>query len=787
MRAASPQATLQLEQPGFEPPQYAFAVTLALPGGIYPDASVALTSLQIQAATTTDVPDGTRIDEGYPARAASFTLAGSIDPADETKTVAWLFGRYSTSSPLYRQDMFRRLVTIDVNLYPDGAAGTPEVFRQFTGYVDDYAENPDGSVDFDCVDFRSNLRNVTNLGAVVTAAPYNANLTSEYAVDALLRTSTSGVFSSWPKARPSAVLAVGFRSSLWPEIGVLDTSFLQPAPSFAACVNGTGLVPHNELNANSGGSPQNVYTTAGTGIGQDLFLEHWINGVTAAAGAGTVIKILAADESVGVVIRYDRTAITVQAFTPGSTDHGDTWTVSVTAAAHYLAVKLHWVYGTATVSGSVQLDGAVHTIASRNIGGATRAAGKTLTSVRVSQLSGTTTTIEALQLSTETAPTPSYPFTPKAVLDPSLNMLQVVPEIAGDPWQTIQDIAVAELAWAGFDEAGVFRFANRRTLQSTAIDRTVTSAQSLTSLNVKNSTASVINRAQVGYTTWSTAPAPSNWVYSIDVVTKIPRKQTVTLTPTLDGFVTGLDTGVSVYPNSSTATNYSNYRASTDAAGTKEHPGPLTFTVTQPGGANKLTIVVTNSSNADAYLVTPANYTDIAVGTPWLNIAGRRVTQNNEMTADVQWPPATYTWPSGLTGAAGSRFGEVAWALTGNQWVQDADTANLLASEVVTLSAVPLPDVTNVDVMPDPRLQLTDTIHVQDPDVSNVDEYGRIFGVDISYDAGTDFGSEPTYTQTLDIRTLGAPGGWILGVVGRSEIGAGSSTVNSTAYLYAAG
>jgi hypothetical protein len=51
------------------------------------------------------------------------------------------------------------------------------------------------------------------------------------------------------------------------------------------------------------------------------------------------------------------------------------------------------------------------------------------------------------------------PFTPKAVLDPSLNTsVRVINEVTGDTYSVIQQFADAEMAVAGGDEAGTFRF-----------------------------------------------------------------------------------------------------------------------------------------------------------------------------------------------------------------------------------------------------------------------------------------------------------------------------------------
>jgi hypothetical protein len=189
-----------------------FRLQISLPGGIYPDATLAVSKLSIDASTTTDMPAGTRLEAGYPAMQASFTLTGMVDPTDESKTAEWLFGRYQTTSPLYKQDAFRCPVTIDIGLYPDGSAGVPELLRKFTGYVDEYVEDTEGGIAFTCIDLRSNLRNVPDIPAVVTAPPFNAGLTSEFVIDAQSHCRHAFVLAGEPAHHASvggdAVLAV---------------------------------------------------------------------------------------------------------------------------------------------------------------------------------------------------------------------------------------------------------------------------------------------------------------------------------------------------------------------------------------------------------------------------------------------------------------------------------------------------------------------------------------------------------------------------------------------------
>jgi hypothetical protein len=84
------------------------------------------------------------------------------------------------------------------------------------------------------------------------------------------------------------------------------------------------------------------------------------------------------------------------------------------------------------------------------------------------------------------------------------------------------------------------------------------------------------------------------------------------------------------------------------------------------------------------------------------------------------------------------------------------------------------PLLTQVGILPDPRLELGDIVRILDSAYSGMDEYAVIWGntISLSIDSG-----QLTYAQTISATPLGPPGAWLLGVPGRSELG-------STAYLY---
>jgi hypothetical protein len=724
-------------------------VTLTLPGGVYPDVTLAVESMTITAQTVSDLPDQARMQVGYPKITASFTLSGLVDQTDASKTAAWLFRRWNSASPLYRADALQAPVTIDVGVYTATSAGTPELIRKFTGFVDNYTTSTDGSVSFSCEDAHTLLRSVPSLPPVVTTPPFNAGLTSEYALDALLRSATNGAISTWPAQRAQSLLAAGMRASIWPEVGTLVTTATQPVPQFTQGQYGSGLT---QAFTAAGGLGAITYQMANS-VGTTLFVEFWVTGVFFPPGVG-ILDLAGVSSGLSFLTCQAATSGPQIIVAPSLGGPNFTPSLPIDSNPHYVsfAITLPAVGGTAW-SATVSVDGVTASSGTLNFTSPRAATAWQYATVGAGIGTGT---IQGIQVTSESAPTLNNGFVRRAVMDPSLNTLQVVPPLDADtdPWSIIQQIADAELAVAGFDESQIFRFYNRTTVRSAPIARTVTSSTSLVSLGEETLSAAVINRAQIGYTTW-TFGAPAT-VWSLEGAWRAPRKRTVTHIVTTDSLITSLDATVAVLPGSGVGTaGLSYYRVSTTASGASDHPG-ITVNLAQIS-SNKVLVTLINNTSQDAYLVASADQVAPPAGTPVLWIGGVSVMPANEVQADYQYPAVADG------GAASSRFGEVAWQASGNQWVQDADTAAQLGQDVVLDSYVPRPNLTDIQIIPDPRLQLTDKVHIQDPDLTGVDEYARIFGWTLNL-SGDD------WSMTIDARTLAPPGAWILGVSGRSEL-----------------
>lgn len=740
------------------------------------DAVLDADEIQIDAGMTTDMPDQSRLLEGYPTMEATFTLAGLVDKSDETKTIAWLLGRYSTTSPLWGTDVNGRDVTVELWGYPEGCEGVPEKVRKFTGTVDTYTQ-AGGAVQFSCLDNRSKLRAVPKTPPAITAAPYNAGLTPEYAIDAVLRAATNGATSSWPATRPGCLLAVGYRTSLWPEVGTYEANNSQYPPLFAPGAFGSGLA---EAFGGDEFTPAQEVTyslTSALGSGQDFTIEFWVTRM--ASTTGTVSVGVRSDAgSAWVALDADPAINDIEVYTNTSSGQ-PLYSVPVAwdDASHFVACHFHIIAGGQT-SFTVRLDGT--TYASGSVSSQGSPFGTTGFTQAAVSLGGNGTenpVVNGLLIHQESSPVWNDTFSPTAILDSSKNSLQVVPGYSGDPWQVIQQIAAAENGYAGFDEDGLtFRFLNRDTLANRALAATVTSEDALASLEIESSAASVINRAQIGFTPWEYAQKRST-IYSPAIPRSVPPRSSQTFKVKLDTYAVDIDTAPSLLPanqtdgtGNPTDRTKSWYRASTDRNGVNTYTGTLTWGFDQLA-PDHLEITVTNPSSARVWFVSPASYTeaDMPAGIPSLWIAGKAVTPQSEEVADYQYPSADYVWPDGRTGAAGSRFGEIPYQATGNPWSQDPDSAAELAQDVVLAQWTPKPNLLSVYIKPNPLLQRADLVRIVDNTTTGVDEYALIFGWTITWKAADNGTAD--YTMTVDARTIASPRAWIAGVAGRSEAG----------------
>jgi hypothetical protein len=176
--------------------------------------------------------------------------------------------------------------------------------------------------------------------------------------------------------------------------------------------------------------------------------------------------------------------------------------------------------------------------------------------------------------------------------------------------------------------------------------------------------------------------------------------------------------------------------------------------------ATQIVLSIYNPNPFTAYLCTPSNvgYPTAQVGRPALQVNGYQVVGGSATIADVQWPPADEG------GAAKSRYGEINLAVTANPWMQDNGEGTALAVDLLADLYKAKPLLEQVDVVPDPSLQLVDRITLDDSDGSRVMDDCMITGITLS-------GGKASWGMQLNLTAVAPPRAWVMGVAGKSEMG----------------
>jgi hypothetical protein len=279
------------------------------------------------------------------------------------------------------------------------------VIRKFTGFIDSYTVSGDGSVTFSCEDNHTLLRSLPDTPAVVTAAPYNAQLTSEYALDSILRAASSGAVSSWPAQRPQCVLAAGMRGSFWPEVGSLADSATiggdQLVPSFSPGAFGTALAGLSPTATTSNYGTLTYLISSGD-LSTRAFIETWVTGIDPSS-LHLFVLTPAAISFNEVYLEVKSTGITIGVIGSGGNEY--TWSTPISSGAHYIAasIVLPAVGGTVS-SATLYLDGASQSAGTLTWGGPRNSV--PMNSLQIGMVSGHGT-IEAVQVTTETSPVPN--------------------------------------------------------------------------------------------------------------------------------------------------------------------------------------------------------------------------------------------------------------------------------------------------------------------------------------------------------------------------------------------
>lgn len=764
----------------------------------YQDVTLAAESISVDRQLVTDMPDGTRLITGYPAASAQVTLSGYVDQTPgASKSIAWLLNPAEPTSPMYRSDALGAPIIIQAGLYVGGAAA-PELFTIFTGTVDDYTCDMEaGTVTLTCLDPRTKLTSAPPLPAGVFSSDVVADTYLAGAKGQLLTPAwvlyqmceNLGLYAS-PPPRTNVAFRQTNHGAAWPEIP-------WPAAYTVASLTGTdwtagkfaAQVPVNSFtqfyNSPPAGNPNGVIPGNIGASGNAWFFECWVkpdSSTAATVSPNTALHLTlnntagspGVELEMGAVAASIGAALTPYAFvfllpSSATTQVTSSTTIPNDGAWHYYAAHFRWV-DTTHFTVTFYVDG------TSNTQNGTLSAAATANIGPLTALVQHLVPTESIQVTNELAPALSnnaFVASQMVDIDPSLNQLTTIPDLTGqDAWGTIQQIAQAEGAIAGFDELGVFRFVNRESLRQQTDQRTITPKYSLKSLDQEMGLSFVRNHIQVPVNLLQVQAPGTVWDTGSTVHT-VGANSTSVLYVTTDNPVADVDTVGEVMPSGGGVAGLSYYRACTAPNGHGNTRTNLTMLVTQTGPSS-LTIQVINPNPQPVWLVSPtdAAFPSGSIGTPILRVGGVNITPiatppveggnaaAGSIVADEQWPPLQ---PDGTGGAASNPRGEQLLVLSANPFVQDGDSAQAYGSDLLIDLSRPRPLWRRTAIVTDPRLQLGDRVLIQDPDTTMVDGSALIVGSHVTV-------SRTDWNQTLDLRSVGAPGSWILGVAGKSEM-----------------
>ncbi|MGW8975130.1 hypothetical protein [Streptomyces platensis] len=385
--------------------------------------------------------------------------------------------------------------------------------------------------------------------------------------------------------------------------------------------------------------------------------------------------------------------------------------------------------GVPTVEGTVQYPGGSGIVLTPGTAGAAISAGSMGNAIlRIGGMR-----VEALQVSLLRGKPPTFEeitqtgaWKKTATLDTPDLPIRVIPAVSGSAWDVITQIAKATLSTAGFDADGVFRWRNRSrwTTPPTKADVAVTSQRELASLTIGEEIDACRNNCSVKWANWARVKANKGTVKQSRAVYKLGPLSSYSLWWTIadDEFDTPPPfTMVSV------GTDGIRFASDdTDTAGAVH--GLVEVSTERRDG--KLILTMYNRGYMDVWLRGQNGGLSVSMTTPSID---------SGVTPSDCWS-TYYNTPSQ------NAYGVQAYQHDPAGWVQDSASADQLAGSLRDAGAFPVPTLENVEVLPDPRIELGDVVRVQDSTGASLDTLAWVIGIRVTGDNGG------TIRQVLTLR-----------------------------------
>lgn len=692
-------------------------------------------SIEIDEALATELPAGARsFPGGYASAQATIVLSGSLGGVRLVDIFSGFDNPLSTLAP-------RIGCPTVISLGFTGTAG-PETLDTFAGKIRSCSIDPDaGTATMVALDNRERFRTPVVLPVVygddhgTTLTSKRPGLNGQWLVDWIAR--RQGFFAS-PPARTGCKFLATLHGSAFAEVGTMTTA----ATVDTILVSDSGPVLFGlPGGASAGETLLGITETDSTQVPAADYTP--LPGITLNNGDTMLVQagLVQVNASTTYIARTRNAASTWSVLIQAATGHLyvtltrngatapllDVACATLTAASvapgtHYLAVHLAFTATGAAVH--VRVDGSDYT-GTLVIGNSTGSPDMTVVHVEGPGLAPSL--VRDVQITTgETWSTGMFDddFIPTAILDPSLNELTSTPIVdTSDPWLLVQQIADAEQGFANFD-GDTFVFRNRDFLTGGAAVATITTDGSISFANLKQSASSdeaidTVNNIIGANGTPYTLDATSTVIWGLSELVMVPAGGTVAIPAEFPG---------PVYTLASLT-----HRASQTADGTGGDITTLNVTAT-PVTANSYNITISNPTLTDAYLV--GNLSGGTPGEPNLNAVGRCTRPSESSYRSIATDAASVA----LYGAQPLDVADTPWRQSAAPL--DAYTAGLLAN-----LKDPHPEISELAIVGDPRLQLGDRVRVADPDGLTLDDDFFIVALKTSYDASGGFAQSVTLRQ----------------------------------------
>jgi hypothetical protein len=682
------------------------------------DVTEQVTAWSVDRAYDSDLPAPLRATNGSAAAELRLTLAGT-----EEQSAAQLYSPYA---PHATADAARPGQSAMHGWGINGAA-----LPALRGTVRDRAaDSRTGRVDLSALDGAEKLRDAARLPAVISTS--GATIASgHWIVDHLLR--EAGIHSS-PPPRADCILYASMHGGVVPDVGFFR-SHGSAWPEYTTTRTETpwqmALLAYN--------TPYTIRwdprtrTTVG---GRGLYLEMWVANPGFYRGAGSQMRmtlVFQADNIVdNVFFTFDFQAQQMNIGSEGnsSTTKGDAgFNINTRDVFH---IGVHWTWSGTTPRARYQISSPslVGGYYERDMGSFAALAPSQLNYV---ELTGALP-VEAVQASIRSAPMTraefDAPWTRGAVVEGLTSRLTAIPPTQGSAWDVITAVARAEQSTAEFDPHGVFRYRPNRRFRSPGTPAlTVTSAREIASLRVSEAIDSVRNVVDVPYQQYQAAsPAQRFTDTGLRSVTSGG-----TLTLTFDYDVSEYDSPPPVLYATTIPSGTSRARFSTTAGGFVGLQGAIESTTERDG--NQLRVSFRNLSSGTVYMVTTSGANSLAI---W----SQRLASGSPTRLSARSYNAT----------SRTRYGAQVYQVPATPWIQRPDTAAQIATYLLDMAALPLPLLGDVEILPDPRIQLGDLVRVADEVGAALSTTAWVVGIRTSGD------NAGRVRQVLTLRATTSPG-----------------------------